>query len=127
MNHDGRRLARVREKIKPLNKTYPSINLRGVNYDLHSSSLRDGDSALRAFAPSLVESQLSLLNLHRVARELAQSKYFSPGAPQRRNKAVTFTAVPFVRGRQEICRRRPILFLSSWCNEHVVELHNISQ
>lgn len=35
---------------------------------------------------------------------LVQSKYFSPGASQRRNKAVTFTAVPlFVRGRQEIC------------------------
>lgn len=33
-----------------------------------------------------------------------QSKYFSPGALQHRNKAVTFTAVPlFVRGRQEIC------------------------
>lgn len=48
-----------------------------------------------------------------------------PATLQRRNKAVTFTAVPFMPAGN--LSGRAILFLSpsSRCNEHVAELHNI--
>lgn len=108
MNHRRRR--RVRKKIEPLSKTHPSINLRGLITIYTVVSPR---SAARPRSPSRSYRALQSARRSALVRVCSrQSKYFSPDAPQHRNKAVTFTAVPFVRGRQEICPGDP-LFVSA--------------
>lgn len=98
----GRRRARKRMKIKPLNKTYPSINLRAlITIYTVVRCATEIRTALQAGSSSLgLLSRSSICASRTRAREANISL---PAALQRRNKVVTFTAVPFVCGRQEIC------------------------
>lgn len=52
---------------------------------------------------SLVESQLSHSSICTETYSRRANVSLPPGALQHKNKAMTFTSVPFVAGRQEIC------------------------
>lgn len=102
-----RRLARVREKIKPLNKTYPSINLRGL-ITIYSVVRR------ATATPPCIRSESRLSYRSSICTESHESSRkanISLPVPSSIEIKPTFTAVPFVRGRKFVQAGDP-LFVS---------------